>query len=181
MEKEHPQRPTGEDRYRQASFLAPEDADFLRRLRGMVAEAERFYETRTLRPTPEAPIFKSPAAVYSYLRPLMGEEPREHLRVLTLTTRHQLIRAPLVYKGSVNGIAVRPAEIFRPAILDNARSIMIAHNHPSGIVTPSAEDISITRRLVEVGRLMDIELVDHLIVARDSFASLREMGQGFDR
>ena len=149
-------------------------------MRGLVAEAERFYETRTLRPIPEAPFITSPADAFAYLRPLMGDEPREHFRVLTLTTRHQLIRAPLVYQGTVSGVVVRPGEVFRPAILDHARAIMLAHNHPSQMVDPSVEDVLITKRLVEAGKILDIPVLDHLIVARDTFASMREMGKGFE-
>ena len=129
-----------EPQIRQTSFLAPEDLDFLHRMRGLVAEAERLYETRTLRPPAEAPILKSPADAYAYLRPLMADEPREHFRVLTLTTRHQLIRAPLLYQGAVNGTIVRPAEVFRAAVLDNAPAIMVSHNHPS--VAPRSVSIA---------------------------------------
>ena len=122
---------------------------------------------------------KTPADVYAYLRPLMADEPREQFRVLTLTTRHQLIRAQLLYQGAVDGMTVRVAEIFRPALLDNAKAIMVAHNHPSGIVKPSPEDIRITKRLVGAGRILDVQLLDHLIVARSGFVSLRERGLGF--
>ena len=123
--EQSPYRPGDQEpQHRQTSFLAPEAWDFLHRMRGLVAEAERLYETRTLHPTPDAPVMRTPEDVYVYLRPLMADEPREQFRVLTLTTRHQLIRSQLLYQGAVNGTIVRCAEVFRPAVLDNATSIM---------------------------------------------------------
>ncbi len=82
--------------------------------------------------------------------------------------------------GTVSGAAVRASEVFRPAVRDNAPSIIVVHNHPSGDPTPSEDDVSITRDLVAVGKLMGIELLDHVIVgAGNSYVSLNEKGMGF--
>ena len=82
--------------------------------------------------------------------------------------------------GNVNGAAVRASEVFRPAVRDNAPYIIVVHNHPSGDPTPSREDVSVTRDLVAAGKLMGIELLDHVIVgAANSYVSLNEKGMGF--
>ena len=105
---------------------------------------------------------------------------QEHLVVLLLNTRNMVVARRTIYIGTVNSSAVRPAEVLRPAIRENAPSIIVIHNHPSGDPTPSAEDVAVTRDLVAAGKLMDIELLDHLIIGQGgSFASLKEKGLGF--
>ena len=107
---------------------------------------------------------------------------QEHLVVLLLNTRNQVVGRRTIYIGTVNSSAVRPAEVLRPAIRENAPSIIVVHNHPSGDPTPSPEDIAITRDLVAAGKLMDIELLDHLVIGQGGrFTSLKERGLGFDR
>ena len=107
--------------------------------------------------------------------------PVAHLRVLLLNTRNQVVARRTIYIGTVNSSAVRPAEVLRPAIRENAPSIIVAHNHPSGDPTPSPEDISVTRDLVAAGKLMDIELLDHLVIGHGGrFTSLKEKRLGFD-
>lgn len=106
---------------------------------------------------------------------------QENLVVLLLNTRNRVVARRTVYIGTVNSSAVRPAEVLRPAIRENAPSIIVAHNHPSGDPTPSPEDISVTGDLVAAGKLMDIELLDHLIIGRGGrFTSLKEKRLGFD-
>ena len=106
---------------------------------------------------------------------------QENLIVLLLNTRNQVVARRTIYIGTVNSSAVRPAEVLRPAIRENAPSIIVAHNHPSGDPTPSPEDISVTRDLAAAGQLMDIELLDHLIIGHGGrFTSLKEKRQGFD-
>jgi DNA repair protein RadC len=85
-----------------------------------------------------------------------------------------------IYVGNVNSAVVRAAEVFRPAIRDNAPSIIVAHNHPSGDPTPSPEDIAITRELVAAGKLLGIELLDHIVIGNGSrYISLNEKRLGF--
>ena len=106
---------------------------------------------------------------------------QEHLVVLLLNTRNMVVARRTIYIGTVNSSAVRPAEVLRPAVRENAPSIIVVHNHPSGDPTPSAEDVAVTRDLVAAGKLMDIELLDHLIIGQGGrFTSLKEKGLGFD-
>ncbi len=105
---------------------------------------------------------------------------QEHLRVLLLNTRHQVLSVQEIYVGNVSGAAVRASEVFRPAVRDNAPYIIVVHNHPSGDPTPSPEDVSVTKDLMAAGKLMGIELLDHVIVgAGNSYVSLNEKGLGF--
>ena len=107
--------------------------------------------------------------------------PQEQLVVLLLNTRNQVVGRRTIYIGTVNSSAVRPAEVLRPAVRENAPSIIMVHNHPSGDPTPSPEDVAITRDLVAAGKLMDIELLDHLVIGQGGrFTSLKEKGLGFD-
>ena len=107
---------------------------------------------------------------------------QENLVVLLLNTRNQVVGKRTIYIGTVNSSAVRPAEVLRPAIRENAPSIIVVHNHPSGDPTPSPEDVSVTRDLAAAGKLMDIELLDHLVIGQGGrFASLKEKKLGFDR
>ena len=85
-----------------------------------------------------------------------------------------------VYKGSLNSSLIRTAEVFRDAVKENCAAIIVAHNHPSGDPTPSAEDIRVTRDLVEAGKLLDIDVLDHLVIGRNRYVSLRQQKMGFD-
>jgi DNA repair protein RadC len=101
---------------------------------------------------------------------------QENVRVLLLDSGKRVIAAPTVYIGTVRTSAVRVAEIFREAISRNSPAILLAHNHPSGDPTPSPEDVELTRTLNSAGRLLDIELVDHVIIGQQGWVSLREQG-----
>ncbi len=106
---------------------------------------------------------------------------QENLVVLLLNTRNQVVARRTIYIGTVNSSAVRPAEVLRPAIRENAPSIIVVHNHPSGDPTPSPEDVSVTRDLAAAGKLMDIELLDHLVIGHGGrFTSLKEKRLGFE-
>lgn len=105
---------------------------------------------------------------------------QEELWVLLLDTRNHLILKPEhVYKGSLNLSLVRLAELFKPAIQKNAASLILAHNHPSGDPTPSPEDVALTRSVVQAGRLLDIEVLDHLVIGYGRYVSMKEKGLGF--
>ncbi len=110
----------------------------------------------------------------------MGNSPQEELRVMLLDTKNQVLRTPTVYIGNVNTSVVRPAEVFREAIRDTATSVIIAHNHPSGDPTPSPEDVAVTREIVRAGEILGIRVLDHLVIGKGRFTSLRERGLGFD-
>ena len=96
--------------------------------------------------------------------------------VITLDGAHAVIKIREITKGTVNRALVHPREVFRPAIVDNAVSIIVAHNHPSGSRGKSTEDIEITKRLVEAGRVIGIQVLDHIIVTKTGYASFAEDG-----
>jgi DNA repair protein RadC len=104
---------------------------------------------------------------------------QEHLQVLVLNTRHQVLRIYTIYVGSLNSAVVRVGELFREAVRNNAAALIIAHNPPSGDPTPSADDVGVTRQCVEAGRLLDIEVLDHLVIGDGKFVSMKERGLGF--
>ena len=122
----------------------------------------------------EMPTINCPQDVYNLLGPEMSALAQEQLRVLLLNTRNQVMAQRIVYQGNVNSSIVRPAEVFRAAIIDSAPSIIVSHNHPSGDPTPSPEDVSITRDLVQGGKLLGIDVLDHTVIAGSKFVSLRE-------
>lgn len=105
---------------------------------------------------------------------------QEELWVVLLDTRTRVIKVAEIYRGSLNSSIVRIAELFRPAIETAAAAVIIAHNHPSGDPSPSPEDVKVTRQVVQAGKLLDIDVLDHLIIAGQGFASLKERGLGFD-
>ncbi len=128
----------------------------------------------------ERPIIHSPQDVFEILRYFIGDLDHEELWVLDLDSRNCLYHLIKLYQGSVNTSHVRIAEVFRAAVIDNAPSIIIAHNHPSGDSTPSPEDIAVTRAILQAGKLLDIIVLDHLIVTHDRCISLKERGLGFN-
>ena len=98
----------------------------------------------------------------------------EQMRILVLDTKNQVVENISRYQGTVNSSVLRAAEVYRPAIIRNCPGVIICHNHPSGDPTPSPEDIAVTEQLVQAGRQLDIELVDHLIIGNQRFISLKE-------
>ena len=127
----------------------------------------------------EQPAVQSPGDAANLLMYEMLNLTQEHLRVILLNTRNRVIGIPTVYVGSLNTSVVRLAEVFKPAIVNNAAAIIVCHNHPSGDCSPSPEDISITRHLVRAGEMLSIPVLDHIILGRHRFVSLKERGLGF--
>lgn len=121
-------------------------------------------------------IIRSPEDGADYVMEEMRNLKQEHLVVLFLNTKNQIIHQQTIFVGSLNASIVHPREIYREAVKRSAASIICAHNHPSGDPTPSQEDIHVTRRLVEAGKVMGIELLDHLVIGQHSFTSLKEKG-----
>lgn len=135
---------------------------------------------RIVQATPEMhPQIQSPADAAHLLMPDMGLLDQEHMRVLLLDTKHRVLDAPTIYVGSLNTSVVRVGELFREAIRRNCAAIILAHNHPSGDPTPSPEDIAVTEQICAAGKLLDIEVLDHIIVGQQRYVSLRERGLGF--
>jgi DNA repair protein RadC len=127
----------------------------------------------------DRPSIQSPEDAAGIVQYEMGAAEQETMRVILLDTRNRLIRDPMVYQGSLNASVVRVAELFREAVRANAAALIVAHNHPSGDPTPSPEDVSMTRTLVEAGRILDIEVLDHLVIGKGRWVSLKAQGLGF--
>jgi len=119
------------------------------------------------------PLIRGPEQVHELCKDIRGAK-REHFVGFYLNSRHQVLRREMISIGSLNASIVHPREVFRSAIILCAASLVLAHNHPSGDTTPSEEDLAITRRLHETGRLLGIELVDHVVVSDGGYTSFRE-------
>ena len=104
---------------------------------------------------------------------------QEQLRVILLNTRNRVLQIKTVYQGSLNSSQIRVGELFKSAIRRNAAAIIVVHNHPSGDPTPSPDDIAITKAIREAGKLLDIDVLDHLIIGRGRYVSLKKQGLGF--
>jgi DNA repair protein RadC len=127
----------------------------------------------------EAPTVSSPAAAAGLVQYEMAGLEQEHLRTILLDVRNRLLRVHEVYRGSLTTSLIRTGEVFREAIRANAAGMIVVHNHPSGDPSPSPEDLAVTRNLVEAGRLLDIPVLDHIVIGRSRFVSMRERGMGF--
>jgi DNA repair protein RadC len=119
---------------------------------------------------------RSPADVGERLRPAMRHLEQEELRTLLLNTKNVVTGIQTVYVGNLAGSSVRVGEVFRDAVRSQAAAIVVVHNHPSGDPTPSADDLRITAELAQAGRLLDIELLDHVVIGADGWVSLRSLG-----
>lgn len=127
----------------------------------------------------ERPAIHNPsdaAALVSY--EMEGFE-QEHLWVILLDTRNRVMSIERIYKGSLNSSSVRIGELFRAAIQRNAASIVIVHNHPSGDPTPSPDDVAVTRAIVQAGKLLSVDVLDHIVIGQGRWVSLKERGLGF--
>ena len=127
----------------------------------------------------ERAVVRSPQDVANLLMADMGLLDQEQLRIVLLNTKNQVISVPEVYRGSVSTSLIRVSEVFREAVRENCPAIIVVHNHPSGDPTPSQEDVQVTEQMVNAGRLLDIEVLDHLIIGQQRYVSLKEQGLGF--
>jgi len=118
----------------------------------------------------------SPVTVFNFLKNKIGNDTQENMVALHLDRRLHLNGWVVSSRGTVSETMVHPREIFKTAIIANASSIVLAHNHPSNIVTPSREDIITTNRLLEAGNIIGIPIVDHIIVSNDNYYSLKQGG-----
>jgi DNA repair protein RadC len=138
----------------------------------------RLCQKRTRAPLSEA--MTNSSAVCDFTRQ-MGNADRESFYVLHLNVRNRVIGVEEVAKGHLGGVEVHPREVFKGALLGNATSMIIAHNHPSGVSTPSREDIVLTERLVQAGRLLGVPILDHIVVTDKDCTSMRDKGFAFGR
>lgn len=167
--------------------LARASKEQLMRLRGIgEAQAARLIAIMELSrrlqapPAEEKPRVSSPADGANLLLPRLSHLEQEELHVLLLDTRNRVMGIRAIYKGSLNSSMVRIGEIFRPAIEAPAAAVIVAHNHPSGQPDPSPEDITVTRKIVAAGKLLDIAVLDHLVIGQGVYVSLKERNLGFD-
>ncbi|MCO5193128.1 MAG: DNA repair protein RadC [Anaerolineae bacterium] len=131
-------------------------------------------------PQDERQRINSPADAANLLMPSMRHLQQEHLSTILLDTRNGVLGIETIYVGSLNSSVVRIGEIFRPAIEAPAAAIIIAHNHPSSDASPSPQDVRVTREVCKAGKLLSIELLDHLVIGDGSWVSLKERSLGFD-
>jgi DNA repair protein RadC len=123
---------------------------------------------------------QSPADAANLLMPEMMFLEQEHLVVVLLNTRNEILDTRMVYKGSLNTAVVRIGEVFKDAIRQNAAAMIVAHNHPSHDPSPSPEDVKVTREIVNAGKLLSIDVLDHIVIGHNRYTSLKERGLGFD-
>lgn len=122
-----------------------------------------------------AGLYLKPEEVYRELRDLRDRK-KEHFVILFLDSRNQEIKREIISVGSLNANLVHPREVFEPAVKNLAAQVILVHNHPSGDPEPSEEDLDINKRLVEAGKILGIEVIDHIIIAKDRFISFKEKG-----
>ncbi|MCG0278157.1 MAG: DNA repair protein RadC [Thermanaeromonas sp.] len=125
---------------------------------------------------PERPLIKRPADAACLLMDEMRYLDREHFRTISLNTKNRVLAIDNVAVGSLNSSYVHPREVFKGPVRRSAAAVILVHNHPSGDPAPSLEDIQVTRRLVEAGKVLGIEVLDHLILGDGSFVSMKEKG-----
>ncbi len=133
----------------------------------LVKESSLLYRERSVR---------SPEDGYQLMKLFLADKDREHFIVASLDTKNQPVSINVCHIGSLNASIVHPREVMKSAILSNAASIIVGHNHPSGLPEPSREDIEVTKRLAEAGKIIGIDVLDHIIVGDESFISLKEKG-----
>ncbi len=171
------------DRFPSLTDLAGRDVAELRAVRGMgTAKASTLCAAFELAHRIQAEPFSNritvsaPAVLARYMTPRLRHLRTETFCVVLLNTANQILRDVHVSDGSLNAVLIHPREVFRLAIAENAASIILVHNHPSGNIEPSQADIAITRQLVDSGRIVDIRVLDHLIIAGDAYTSFAERG-----
>jgi len=131
-------------------------------------------------PGDERTAINSPADAAALVQAEMSLLEKEHLRTILLDRRNRVLEIVEVYQGSVNSSQVRVGEVFQAAISRHASALILIHNHPSGDPTPSPDDVAVTRAIVQAGKLLDIDLLDHLVIGQGKWVSLKERGLGFN-
>ncbi len=161
----------------QLTFLAPSEAalvELVRQNLRLLAELRSTYQAAG--GETNGRIVRSAEDVAALLAPEMEMLTQEQLRVILLDTRNRVLDVLMIYQGNVNSTIVRMAEVFREAIVVCAPNVILAHNHPSGDPSPSPEDVSLTKQAVEAGRILGIEVLDHIVIGRGRFVSLKDQG-----
>ena len=125
-------------------------------------------------------VVRSPDDVSNLLQAEMAGLEQEELRLVLLDTKNRVMGVSQLYKGSINTSLIRVGELFREVVRENCAALIVVHNHPSGDPTPSPEDVKITEQIAEAGKLLDIEVLDHIVIGQQGCVSLKERGLGFD-
>jgi DNA repair protein RadC len=133
----------------------------------------------TLEAPEERPTINSPADAAALVLYEMSALEQEHLRVILLDRRNHVLEVSELYRGSVSSSQVRVGEIFKAAIRKNASALIVVHNHPSGDPTPSPDDVAVTRAIVQAGKMLDVDVLDHMVIGQGRWVSLKERGLGF--
>ena len=168
---EPPAIPSTDDPERQALL------DALRRNLHLLGELAIRYEVETRPERPlDMPIIYRPESVVDLLADEMSQLAHEQVRVLLLDRKNRVVGQRTIYQGNGYAALVRPAEVFRPAVIEAAPHIVLVHNHPSGDPEPSRDDIKLSKDLAEVGALLGIELLDHVVLGADGWVSLKTEG-----
>jgi DNA repair protein RadC len=137
--------------------------------------------TRIAVETPTGWTIRAPRDVYDHLGVEMASLEREELRVVLLNAKNLVLRVVRVYAGNVSASLVRVGELFREAVRQDVSGVVLVHNHPSGDPTPSPDDLHLTAEAIAAGRLLDIDVLDHIVIASGGYVSLRDRGVTFDR
>ena len=163
--------PSASDPERQALL------DALRRNLQLLGELAIRYEVETKPERPlDMPTIYRPETVVDLLGDEMSRLAQEQVRVLLLDRKNRVVGQRTIYQGNGYAPLVRPAEVFRPAVVEAAPHIVVVHNHPSGEPEPSRDDIKLTKDLAEVGDLLGIELLDHVVIGSDGWVSIKQQG-----
>ncbi len=123
---------------------------------------------------------KNPESVVKAIRASIKDKAKEHFKLILLNPRNKIIGISTISIGTLNASLVHPREVFKDAITHSAASVVLAHNHPSGDPEPSEDDLKITKRLIEAGKILGIEVMDHIIIAKNGFLSFKERGLSLD-
>jgi DNA repair protein RadC len=142
----------------------------------LLAELSTRYEVSDVAVTRREKTLDSPDSVAAYLKAEMANLEQEQLRVVMLDVKNRLLGVNLVYQGGLNQAVVSLADVFREPIRAGASAVILAHNHPSGDPTPSPDDVRLTAQAGEVGALLEVEVLDHLVIGRPKYCSLRLLG-----
>jgi DNA repair protein RadC len=175
--------------HRGLSGLMRADPQSLQRTRGLgpakaaqLAAAIELGRRAQLAEPSERQALTRPESVFEIMAPRLRGKPKEELYALPLDTKGRLIGAIApINGGSVNAVTVRPSETFREAIILNATSVVLVHNHPSGDPRPSPQDVAVTKALIAAGALLDLEVLDHVVIGATTFVSMKREGMAFER
>ena len=156
------------------TFDNPQKIDGIGKRKELAVFAVEELSKRYMKQQPSPDTIHGPEDAAAYARQKLAMEQKEHFCILLLNTKNRILGWHVISVGSLTASIVHPREVFAPAILHHAASIILVHNHPSGDPSPSKEDIAVTQRMVKSGEIVDIVVLDHIIIGGNSFASMKE-------